>query len=267
MLSERLLDRVCNLAAVLPAALAERIAGAFAIVTGSAGSANVANVALPWLDAENRQRFQALLNAWSKEASPISGAEIAAALSAAAAQDRRLRSEVRLELVWTGPASPGSGLRSTEQVLLDLFQSAARSIYLVAFAAYRVPNLLAALQAAARRGVRICLIVEDKEESAGKVTRNPLDALAAIDGGSTATYVWPMEHRIFDKKGRHGSLHAKCVLVDDSRLFVSSANLTEFALNLNIEMGLLVTGGSVPYDAADTLRWLISQGIVAPAGN
>lgn len=267
MISAELLDRICRFAASLPGPLAQRIAGKLVDAPGLVDIEAVANEVLPCLDAENRPRLQAIFTAWLGEPSRVSGAELAAALTAASLQDRRLRDEVRIELVWTGPASAGNGLRNTEQVLLDLIHSATRSIYLVAFAAYRVPSLLAAFQAAADRGVRISYIVEDKEESVGKVTANPLDALALVGCGSVAAYVWPLEKRTFDEKGRHGSLHAKCVLVDDHRLFVSSANLTEFALSLNIEMGILISGGQAPADAAAALRWLISQRIVVPASD
>jgi phosphatidylserine/phosphatidylglycerophosphate/cardiolipin synthase-like enzyme len=37
-----------------------------------------------------------------------------------------------------------------------------------------------------------------------------------------------------------GSLHAKCIVVDNEQVFVSSANFTEAAQNRNIEVGLLV---------------------------
>lgn len=36
------------------------------------------------------------------------------------------------------------------------------------------------------------------------------------------------------------SLHAKCVVVDDERAFVTSANLTEAAQERNIEAGVLI---------------------------
>ena len=46
--------------------------------------------------------------------------------------------------------------------------------------------------------------------------------------------------------GKLASLHAKCAVSDGQRLLVSSANLTEFALNFNMELGLLVAGGEAP---------------------
>ena len=46
--------------------------------------------------------------------------------------------------------------------------------------------------------------------------------------------------------GKLASPHAKGAVADGERLLVSSANLTEFALNVNMELGLLVKRGDIP---------------------
>jgi phosphatidylserine/phosphatidylglycerophosphate/cardiolipin synthase-like enzyme len=63
---------------------------------------------------------------------------------------------------------------------------------------------------------------------------------------------------------RHGSLHAKCAVADRRVLFVSSANLTEYALKLNMELGLLVRGGDLPGRAIGHLRRLVEEGVLVP---
>ena len=60
----------------------------------------------------------------------------------------------------------------------------------------------------------------------------------------------------------HGTLHAKCVLVDSDRLFVSSANMTSFALALNIELGVLLNGGDAPRQMERNLTELIRTGVL-----
>ena len=72
-------------------------------------------------------------------------------------------------------------------------------------------------------------------------------------------YIWPKEKRLTDATGRFGSLHAKCALADDKLLLVSSANLTDHALLLNMEMGLLVDGGPLPSQAYQHFRLLIVE--------
>jgi phosphatidylserine/phosphatidylglycerophosphate/cardiolipin synthase-like enzyme len=46
--------------------------------------------------------------------------------------------------------------------------------------------------------------------------------------------------RSIEPDGPRGVLHAKAVVAGDETFFITSANLTEAALDRNIEMGLLV---------------------------
>ena len=80
-----------------------------------------------------------------------------------------------------------------------------------------------------------------------------------------AVYVWPLAHRPLDDKGRHGSLHAKCAVADDAVLFVSSANLTAYALSLNMELGVLITGGDAPAQVEAHFGQMIESGILVKA--
>ena len=77
-------------------------------------------------------------------------------------------------MVWSGPLSGASTFRRTDQALLELIQTAKRSIIVVAFAAYKIPDIATALLDAAKRGVKITLILESTEESdrGGDVQRN-----------------------------------------------------------------------------------------------
>ena len=77
-------------------------------------------------------------------------------------------------------------------------------------------------------------------------------------------YVWPQEMRPTDEAGHHGSLHAKCAVADDEYLFVSSANLTGYALTLNMELGLLVRGGPAPRTITAHFARLIGHGVLQP---
>jgi phosphatidylserine/phosphatidylglycerophosphate/cardiolipin synthase-like enzyme len=73
-------------------------------------------------------------------------------------------------------------------------------------------------------------------------------------------YTWPAEKRPTTGKGARASLHAKCAVADGERLLVSSANLTEFALTVNIELGLLVEGDDTPRRVQQHLESLIESG-------
>ena len=118
-----------------------------------------------------------------------------------------------------------------------------------------------ALGLARRRGVRVVLVLETDNSNGGKVDFDPLPHLAGELGGGAEVFVWPISERVRDHRGRHGSLHAKFAVADRQRLLVSSANLTEFAFELNIELGVLVTGGAPPLEAATQVEQMIRLGI------
>src|SRR4051794_35893458 len=74
--------------------------------------------------------------------------------------------------------------------------------------------------------------------------------------------VWPRERRPTDARGRFGSLHAKFVLADAAMLFLTSANLTEHALRLNLELGALFRGGDLPGQLREHLDLLSGMGVM-----
>jgi phosphatidylserine/phosphatidylglycerophosphate/cardiolipin synthase-like enzyme len=189
---------------------------------------------------------------------------IAVALRAASAAFDRARSEVRIDLVWTGPSSAKITFRDTEQALLEVVGSAQRSLTLCAFAAYRIESVTTALRSALDRAVRVDLILETPGDSGG---RNEFDPSLAFAGDVLArikTFVWPRARRPMDERGRHGALHAKFLLADSHALFLTSANLTEYALRLNLELGVLILGGPLPRNLHEHLAHLKASGVLVP---
>jgi cardiolipin synthase len=211
--------------------------------------------------------LDALVGAWQQHGPGLSGSTLATALLAMSFCDERVRRELQVEAVWTGPRDGTVGLRRTEQVLLEMIAAARVSIWVIAFAAYRVPLIAAALQAAMARGVRLRLVLEDPEVSEGKVTFDPLPALVAAGLGSAEVFVWPLDQRPLDGRGRHGTLHAKGVVVDDRMAFVTSANMTEDALNINMELGVALQVPLAARQIGDQLRSLVSRGVLAARGS
>jgi cardiolipin synthase len=201
--------------------------------------------------------------AWNS-APDVSPANLAWALRTASEADERRRREQTVELVWTGPSPGGSVLRRTDQALLDLIRTARSSLHIVTFAAYKIPVLNEAMLAAARRGVEISLIFESPGASAGKTAFAGLDALGEELKALSEVYIWPLDRRPRDQAGRYGSLHAKFAVADEAALFVSSANLTEYAFNFNMELGLLVRGGDLPAHVESHLRHLVEEKVLLP---
>ncbi len=70
--------------------------------------------------------------------------------------------------------------------------------------------------------------------------------------------------RSLDPDGPGGVLHAKAVVVDDEAVFVTSANLTEAALDRNIEVGLLVRDRALAATVLSHFQGLIDRGLLRP---
>ena len=135
-------------------------------------------------------------------------------------------------------------VRLTRAVLTEVIRAAQRELLIVGFAAYRVQAVVDALRAAANRGVRIRLILETAEDSGGTLTIDASHAFAAIRQ-QVEFYVWPIEQRPRLPSGV-ARLHAKGAIADDHTALVTCANITEYAIAENMELGVLIRGGPVP---------------------
>ncbi|MDX2205092.1 MAG: hypothetical protein NW223_20250 [Hyphomicrobiaceae bacterium] len=182
--SELLLDRIARLVRRLPTATLER-------VCSSLERGEVAPIAEPTVHAE----VSALLGAWRRLHPEDRGMSLAWGLRGAGAMERRRRDGTSVELAWTGPAPAAGVLRRTDQALSEVIESATTEIWILSFAAYRVPDVVRALVAAAHRGVRITMILESREESDGNLTRSAIDGLGQEVSGAARVLVWPRERR------------------------------------------------------------------------
>jgi phosphatidylserine/phosphatidylglycerophosphate/cardiolipin synthase-like enzyme len=70
--------------------------------------------------------------------------------------------------------------------------------------------------------------------------------------------------RALELDGPSGVLHAKAIVIDDEVALVTSANLTEAALDRNIELGLLVRDRALAASVSTHFRTLIDRGLPLP---
>ena len=59
-----------------------------------------------------------------------------------------------------------------------------------------------------------------------------------------------------------GSLHVKCAVADGEWLLLSSANLTQQAFTINMELGMLVRGGTTPSRVEQQFERLIQSDLL-----
>ena len=215
-----------------------------------------------YLSGNAAQLFRNIRSSWAQTAPQLTQREVSLVLAGALHAVSEERRRVKVELVGSGPAALGSSLRSTEPALLELLGSSRNSVYVVTFAAYKVPSVADAIRAASARGVRVVFVLESEASSDGKVSFDPLPYLRSDGALAVEVYSWPLDKRPRDSRGRHGTLHAKFAVADRRQLLVSSANLTEYAFALNMELGVLITGGAAPEEASDHIDELIRLGIL-----
>jgi len=259
-LSPNLLEQVRHVAQEVPALTLNSLIDTLTTLDWGEPSQGKSKLLQLLPKASWRQAVSHLVDRWQAEASELDGKAIAIALSTAAHCQAKLRQELSAELVWTGPNPASLPLRRTDQALLQLIRAAQKDLLIVSFAIYNIPEIVTALTDAIQRGVNVRIIVETPEASNGKISYATLAAFGAELLELASVYVWPKERRTIDEQGRYGSLHAKCAVCDQSRLFISSANLTEYAMSLNIEMGLLIYSQVLSQKVIEQTNSLIAHG-------
>lgn len=235
-------------------------ARAFASALAADGALSEASVARAVRAVANPgyRQLAAELVEWWRAHPAVSGAALAVAVDAAAFACVLERDGEVLDAVVTGPSSAHVSLRQTRAVLHELIERAERELLIISFAAYKVGEIGAALAAAADRGVRCRLILETADDSAGRLTHDAAEAFANLSG-RVAFYTWPADQR---PVGVSAALHAKGVIADGHVAFITSANLTGAALDHNLEVGVLVRGGSVPRRLSEHFLALMGAGVL-----
>jgi len=252
--SEELVRAIRRAVIGLPGAQVARMAEAFAAhpLPGSGARTDVV-AAIP---SERYASFaSSISNAWQSD---VSGPAIALALRAASAAVARLRSEVDLDIVWTGPQTLPVPVRDTMPVLLDLISRAEQQLIVMSFAAYKVPAVVSALRLACDRGVAVHLVLEEAAASKNALSHDAKLAFSTL-GDAVSFWTLPIKARPV-MGGRPAVLHAKAAVADESVALVSSANLTQNALSGNMELGVIIRGGSMPRRLARHLGELMGSG-------
>ncbi len=207
------------------------------------------------------QRWVERLRA-SWAASPqVSPSEVAAAFRGAAQIAALMDRSGAIELVWTGPETGLIPTRRTEQVILEVIDSARNDVFLVTYVFYKASSIVSALNVAVDRGVSVSILLESSTERGGAVKGDNVRTMAGAVPGATI-YVWDPAARKPDGDALSASVHAKCAVADRKLAFITSANLTSAALERNMELGLLIRGGTVPNRLRSHLQALTTTKII-----
>lgn len=262
---QQIAEEVGRLARSLPPSVVEGVAVRLEGGEGIDASGLRSRIAQAIPSPHHRSIVIAFLDRWRSEAGEIPHQAVAAALHTAVLSERQHREGHSVELVWTGPDVGIVPLRRTEQVVLQVIDSASQRLLVVSYAVFNVPRICEALVRAADRGVAIHVVVESPDRIEGQRAYSTLAALGPTVAGRCGVYLWPIEGRFKGGAGKPGLLHVKCAAADGRWLFLSSANLTEQAFSINMELGVLITGGTTPAQVEAHFGKMIESGTLVRA--
>jgi phosphatidylserine/phosphatidylglycerophosphate/cardiolipin synthase-like enzyme len=178
----------------------------------------------------------------------------------------------KVELVWSGPEMPGAASRDTSVVVRELFSRAESSVLVAGFAISHGSEIFRALAermvCVPNLTVRMFLNVSRNDDE-----RASNEAIVQSFYLSFKTKHWPWEKlpqvfydpRALDTNfSKRASLHAKCIVVDRIKCFVSSANFTESGQARNIEVGVLIEDTNLAASLHDQFESLVTHGLLRP---
>lgn len=177
-----------------------------------------------------------LIEAWKTSA--ISADELASMLLASSHLLTKANAEQSTELVWTGPTTPFVSARRTEQALLQVINSANATLFITSFVAYDISSIISALNLAIERGVSVSMLLESSVAHGGSISIDAIGKMRLLVP-SAHLYAWHDKSNEFIE----GRVHAKVAVADGKICFITSANLTGYAMEKNMETGVLITGG------------------------
>ncbi|EOF7684342.1 MULTISPECIES: DISARM system phospholipase D-like protein DrmC [Pseudomonadota] len=197
-----------------------------------------------------------LIDAW--RSTSVSAEELASMLLAAGHVFTKATNQQSTELVWTGPTTPFVSARRTEQALLQVINAAEQTLFITSFVAYDVSTIVKALNAANDRGVVISMLLELSQDHGGSITFDAIGKMRTLVPAARL-YAWRDKADPFSD----GRVHAKVAVADGKMCFITSANLTGHAMEQNMEVGVLLTGGQIPKLLLDHLQALVGTKTVS----
>jgi len=179
----------------------------------------------------------------------------------------------RVELVWSGTEVMNGVSRDTAVVVQELFRDAQESVLIASYALDTGRKAKALFGPLAERmdaepnlQVRLFVNVHRKhrDETADAV-------LLREFSDSFRQEIWPGERLpdvFYDPRSlaadgkKRACLHAKCIVVDERRAFITSANFTEAAHERNIEAGTVISDTVLARGLKAQFDTLVDHGVL-----
>jgi phosphatidylserine/phosphatidylglycerophosphate/cardiolipin synthase-like enzyme len=160
--------------------------------------------------------------------------------------ERRRPADVVVDLVWTGPDVVASTARDTAVVVRELFARAQHSVLVAGFSFDHGAEIFEPLYRAMKDRAVEASVFLDLPRAPRTETDVTAHARREIDDFLINNWPFgaPVPRLYYDPRTVEptstASLHAKCIVVDDRRALVTSANFTNRGQERNVEVGVLV---------------------------
>jgi phosphatidylserine/phosphatidylglycerophosphate/cardiolipin synthase-like enzyme len=182
------------------------------------------------------------------------------------AAERARQEDERIQMVWTGPDQEGPAVRDTGVVARELLSQATRSLLITTFSISRDSKTFEPVSAAMERNKELDVtLVLNIDMSRQSLFGDRAVAAFAKDFWSTK-WPWPTRPRVyFDPRGvvedpmGRALQHAKCIVADQERVFITSSNYTESGQLRNMELGLVVDDSRLAARIDAQFRSLINR--------
>jgi phosphatidylserine/phosphatidylglycerophosphate/cardiolipin synthase-like enzyme len=188
-------------------------------------------------------------------------------------RQRRPRLEDAIDLVMSGPEAPGVANRDTRVVVREMFANAQTSVLVAGYAVYQGKSVFQALadRMLTVPTLKVRLFLDIQRGSGDTTLASLLVHRFAERFRSTQ---WPEDRPLpevyYDPRSlelsahEKSAMHAKCIVVDDRDLFISSANFTEAAQNRNVEVGILIRSTPLAQNLARHFFALVAERLLLP---
>jgi len=217
-------------------------------------------------NATVESHLRSLQEVWSAAGPDLSGPALALVLRTSVASVAAFRRQApATQVVWTGPKVEGSFLRATREVVRELLRGAQVELLVVGYWISArddgegiIEEVIASLADAVTRGVLVSVVVDERVRPDGRDNRRILVSAWPIGVALPKILTWRLP-----PGDQHLKLHAKVLVADRRDALVTSANLTSYAMDRNMEMGVRIVGHPA-IDIARHFDLLEAHGVLEP---
>lgn len=191
------------------------------------------------------------------------------------AQERQFTQQTSdsVDVVWTGEEFLGAESRDTAVVVQELFASAQQSVLIASYvldpkkSQSLFSTLADKMDADPSLQVRMFLNIQRKDFK----DKTPESTVLRQYATTFRQNIWPGQRlpevfyyppALAISYGPKACLHAKCIVIDEERVLITSANFTEAAHHRNIEAGVLINDAVAARGLRSQFETLATQNIM-----